>query len=168
MALNARQELFIIEYLKCFNATKAALAAGYSEKSASETGCELLKNPKVAARIREHLDNNAMTAAEVLAHLADIARGDISEVVDANGNLDMAAARRGKKTGLIRKIRQRSVTTEESDIAETEIEMHDRLRALELLGKHHKLFTDKQEITGADGTALTVNVTYAKPNADTA
>ena len=166
MALNGRQELFIVEYLKCLNATKAAIAAGYSEKSAAETGCELLKNPKVASRIREHFDNYAMSAAEVLANLAEIARGDVSDVVDHNGNLDMAAARRAKKTNLIRKIRQRSVTTEESDIAETEIEMHDRLRALELLGKHHKLFTDKQEITGADGSALTVNVTYAKPDTD--
>lgn len=164
MTLSAKQELFVNEYLKCFNATKAAKAAGYSEKSAHDIGHETLKKPEIAARIRERLNEAAMEANEVLYHLAEIARGDFDDLVDRMGNPDMEQARAAGKTRLIKKVRQRTITGENSDIAETELEMHDRLRALELLGKHHKLFTDKQEVTGADGGALTVNVVYAKPD----
>lgn len=52
MTLN-RQERFAQEYVRTLNATKSAIAAGYSEKSAHSTGCTLLKTPKVLARVRE-------------------------------------------------------------------------------------------------------------------
>lgn len=151
MALTNKQELFVSEYLKHFNATKAALDAGYSEKSAHSIGSENLKKPEIAARVQARLTQAAMTADEVLFHLAEIARADLDEVTDSLGNLDMKKARDAGKTRLIKKVRQRTITTsdrdgEGSDISETEVEMHDRLKALELLGKHHKLFTDKSEV----------------------
>lgn len=34
--------------------------------------------------------------------------------------------------------------------------LNDRLKAAELIGKRYKLFTDKQEISGADGEAIKV------------
>jgi phage terminase small subunit len=163
-ALNDRQELFVNEYLKCFNATKAAKAAGYSEDTAYSQGHRLLKNAEVASRVRERLNQSAMEADEVLYHLASIARGDVSEVVDDNGNPDVKMAKTNGATLLIKRIKTRTVTTADkdgagSDIVENEIELHDRLRALELIGKHHKLFTDKQEISGTDGKPIPVLIT---------
>jgi phage terminase small subunit len=60
-ALTNRQALFIAEYLKDFNATKAAIRSGYSRKTARSIGSELLTNPdidrilkgKLAAKLAE-------------------------------------------------------------------------------------------------------------------
>ena len=46
--LNARQSLFVAEYLKDKNATQAAIRAGYSQKTAGQIGHELLKKPEIA------------------------------------------------------------------------------------------------------------------------
>lgn len=162
--LNDKREMFVNEYLKCFNATKAAKAAGYSEHTAGVQGHELLKIPEIASRVRARLNQSAMEADEVLYHLASIARGDVSEVVDDSGNPDVKIAKTNGATLLIKRIKTRTITTADkdgagSDIVENEIELHDRLRALELIGKHHKLFTDKQEIGGLDGKPIPVFVT---------
>lgn len=87
---------------------------------------------------------NAMTAAEVLYHLTYIARGDIQDVVDTSGNLDMNKAVEAGKSNLIKRIKQKSITTsdkdgEGSDVFETETEVYDRLKALELLARYHDL-----------------------------
>jgi len=51
--LTAKQEMFCQEYLVDLNATKAAIRAKYSEKSADVIGCENLGKPKIAKRIAE-------------------------------------------------------------------------------------------------------------------
>jgi phage terminase small subunit len=159
MALTKKQELFVSEYLKCFNATKAGKAAGYKGTSARQHGSKLLTNPDIASRVQERLREAAMEADEVLYHLAEIARGDMNDLVDESGKPDMKVARENGKTRLIKKIRTVNNVTEGSSYKETEIEGQDRLKALELLGKHHKLFTEKQEITGEDGKPIPVLIT---------
>lgn len=137
--LTDKQETFITEYLKCFNATQAAIAAGYSEKTAGSIGSRLLKDVNISTIIREKMAEHAMSAEEVLFHIASIARGDISNVIDDNGNLDMFIARAAGATNLIKRVKQRAIVTEDSDIHESEIEVYDRLKALELLAKYHDL-----------------------------
>lgn len=139
--LTVKQQLFAIEYIKCLNATEAARNAGYSGDSnaLAVTGHETLRNPKVTAEIDRILNEYTMSAAEVLMHLTDIARADIGDVLDGKGNLDLEQARTLKKTRLIKKIKNRAITTEESDINETEVEMYDRLTALGMLAKYHNL-----------------------------
>lgn len=51
--LNAKQELFCQEYLIDLNATQAAIRAGYSVKTAKETGYENLTKPHIADRVAE-------------------------------------------------------------------------------------------------------------------
>lgn len=143
MTLNSKQELFVEEYLKCFNATKAAKAAGYSEKTAYSIGQRLLKEAEIASRVRARLAEAAMDANEVLYHLAQIARGDMDDLLDVNGNLDLIKARQFGKTNLIKKVKNRVMSTEQTDISETETEGYDRLKALELIGKHLAMWTDK-------------------------
>jgi len=141
MALSAKQELFVYEYLKCFNATRAAIAAGYSERSAYNQGSRLMKNDDVTRAIEQFMQANAMSATEVIHHLTQIARGDMDELMDDKGNLDIYEARQHGATNLIKRVRQRSIVTEDSDIHEAEIEPYDRLKALELLAKYHHLTT---------------------------
>ena len=71
--LNYKQELFIKEYLQCFNATKAAAAAGYSEKTARSQGQRLLTNVDVKKkidhemiRLRERMAEDANKAYAML------------------------------------------------------------------------------------------------------
>ena len=49
--LNRRQQIFIAEYLRDFNATKAAIRSGYSKKSAYKIGAENLRKPMIRAII---------------------------------------------------------------------------------------------------------------------
>jgi phage terminase small subunit len=48
-----RREAFVLEYLKDLNATQAAIRAGYSRHTASQQGARLLRNVKVAEKLRE-------------------------------------------------------------------------------------------------------------------
>ena len=57
--LTTKQELFCKEYLIDFNATRAAIAAGYSEKTASEMGYENLSKPQLAEYIQAAMDKRS-------------------------------------------------------------------------------------------------------------
>ncbi len=54
--LTAKQQVFVMEYLNDFNATRAAQAAGYSQRTAYSIGQRLLKNVEISQAI-----NSAMT-----------------------------------------------------------------------------------------------------------
>ncbi len=102
--LTAKRERFCREYLIDLNATAAAKRAGYTERSAHVTGCRLLKNDKVAARIAalqaEAADRNEVTHDEVLAMLRQAYR----EAQRANqfGPSVRAAELLGKQRGMFR------------------------------------------------------------------
>lgn len=51
--LNAKQKAFCREYVKCYNGTQAAIAAGYSQKTAAVQASRLLRNPAVLDYIKE-------------------------------------------------------------------------------------------------------------------
>src|SRR3990172_10933202 len=72
-----KRRRFIAAYLKSFNATKAAIEAGYSEKAAAQIGYDLLRIPQISDEIKRHLTASAMSADEVLMRLADLARGEV-------------------------------------------------------------------------------------------
>jgi phage terminase small subunit len=84
--LNVQQRRFAVEFAAGGNATKAAIAAGYSQKSAHVQGCALLKIPKVWALVESELDaslrHRRLTAARIKQELADIATADRLSVFD--------------------------------------------------------------------------------------
>ena len=65
--LNPRQRAFVNEYAVDMNATRAAAAAGYSERTANEQGCGLLKITKIRAAVDKALAAKA-ERAEVTAN----------------------------------------------------------------------------------------------------
>lgn len=85
MALTARQQRFVDEYLKDLNATQAATRAGYSKKTANEQGCRLLANVSVesaiAKRMKSRSERTQITQDMVLTELAKIGFSDIRKVV---------------------------------------------------------------------------------------
>jgi phage terminase small subunit len=155
MTLSNKRMAFVNEYLVDFNATQAAIRAGYSTKGARVQGCNLLANPNIKESIKARLDEKAMSANEVLTRLAEHARGDIGDFLDISKvgfEVDLATAFEAGITHLIKKVKMHTVTTLSKDGVETEtntveIELYDAQAALVQLGRYHKLFTDKTDVT---------------------
>ena len=77
--LTDKQRRFIDAYLGTakFNATAAALEAGYAQSSAHSTGWDNLRKPEIAKAIAERMDEFAMSEAEAIARIGLMARGEI-------------------------------------------------------------------------------------------
>lgn len=91
--LTPKEQLFVAEYLKDFNATQAAIRAGYSKKTAYIIGHENLRKPKIQTALadsRNSLKNLTeralMVAHEVEAHLDSIIRFNLKDFVDESGH----------------------------------------------------------------------------------
>ncbi len=142
MALSTKQKLFVAHYCETWNATRAAIAAGYPEKSAYAIGSENLRKPQIAAAVEAHIAS-IMPAGEVLQRLADIARGSMEDILDPDTEtLDLQKAYREKKLHLIKRF-----TRSDSETGtRISVELYSKKDALELLGKHHGLFKDIVDI----------------------
>ncbi len=127
--LNMKQQAFVIEYVKDFNATQAALRAGYSPKTAYSIGSENLTKPEISRAIKAHVAERAMGADEVLLRIADIARGSMDPFL--NGSC--ISLEQARKQGKLHLLKRYSSSKKFGD----EIELHDALKALELLGKNN-------------------------------
>jgi phage terminase small subunit len=149
MNLTPKQQIFINEYLKCWNATEAARQAGYSEKTARAIGAENLTKPYIWDRIQQALRESAMSAEEVLMRLGDHARGDLAYFADVDDLRDLVD---NSKSHLVKKIKRViTKTKDDTEITRFEIELYDAQAALEKLGRHHGLFTDRVEHSGPGG-----------------
>lgn len=138
MAISDKQQVFIEEYLTCWNATQAAIKAGYSERSARQIGSRLLTDDDIAEAIKTRMAEKAMSADEVLLRLADHARSSMDDFVDINGNINLTVARGRGKLHLLKSFSQ----TDKGQ----RIELHDAQAALVHIGRHHGLFTDSLNI----------------------
>lgn len=71
--LNQKQRLFVEAYLAEPNATKAAMKAGYSKKTAYSQGHDLLKKPEIRLALEQRVQKAVITADEVLHGIREIA-----------------------------------------------------------------------------------------------
>ena len=156
--LTDKQRAFVEEYLKDFNATQAAIRAKYSEESARQIGSENLSKPYIAELIRQRIEETAMSADEVLIRLAEQARGIPAQYISTKGTVKIAQLVRDGKTHLIKKI---------ADTAQGRTyEFYDAQSALQLIGRHHALFTDKTENKTDATIETTVKHDLSKLSAD--
>jgi len=139
MALTPKQKAFIAEYLVDFNATQAAIRAGYSERSAYSIGWENLRKPEIS----DEIDKQVMSAQETLLRISEIATGDISEFLrfDEGMRLPIIDFRKAKDSGKMKLIKKLKYHKDGA----IEFELYPADNALSLIGKHHKLFTDRHE-----------------------
>lgn len=161
MALTRKQQAFITEYLRTWNASEAARLAGYSEVSARAIGHENLTKPDIQAEIQRRVSERAMSADEVLIRLAEQARGSMEDFVSFRPGvklplLDLEKAHAAGKFGLVKKLKY----TSDGGI---EFELYDAQAALVQLGKAHKLFVERSEVAGNIITS-TSNVTIYIPD----
>jgi len=147
--LTDKQQRFVEEYLIDLNATQAAIRAGFSVKNAGKIGPELLGKTRVKLAIdkamAERSRRTGITQDRVLQELAKIAFVNATDVI----NMDEATIRgdaNREDTAAIASVKVKTIPGEEGDIVEREVKMCDKLKALELIGKHLGMFTDKVNV----------------------
>lgn len=83
--LTDKQRLFCIYYIKCFNATKAAIKAGYSRDTAGEQGYQLLQKTSIKKEINKlkqnKLNRTFLTEEDIFQRYIDIAFADITDYI---------------------------------------------------------------------------------------
>lgn len=162
--MTPKQERFVQEYLVDLNATQAAIRAGYSAKTAEVQGPRLLGNVGVAEAIREAMEARAesagITAERVLEEIAKSAFGDIRAVFDENGHLRLPDDLTDEAAASVASIevvtKPSGVDADGNRVVEHvhKIKSWDKLKALELLGRHLGMFVDRREITGKGGASV--------------
>ncbi len=146
---NLKHERLVQEYLVDLNQTQAAIRAGYSTKSANQQASELFAKPNIRARVEELMADRSkrtgINADRVVRELARIAFVNPVEVVDTNSATVKDDASEDD-TAAIASVKVKIVTGDFESV-EREVKFADKLKALELLGKHLGMYTDKLAIT---------------------
>lgn len=154
--LTPKQALFVLEYLVDFNATQAAIRAGYSKKTAGSQGQRLLKNVEIARQIEKaqagRADRLEITVDRVALEMARLAFASIAEVAEFGSSgvkLKESSDLSDDALAAVSEI----IEGKEGDLR---VKMHPKAMALELLGKHLGMFKENINITGGQDTELRV------------
>lgn len=146
-----RQKRFCDEYLIDLNATQAAIRAGYLVKDsqrASEIGCQLLKKTQVSEEIKrkmaERSKRTGINQDRVIRELARIAFVNINNVINSKDASILEFASEDD-LACIQSIKVKTMDGEKGYSEEREVKLNDKLKALELLGKHLGMFVDTEE-----------------------
>jgi phage terminase small subunit len=166
--LTAKQRAFIVEYCQDFNATQAAIRAGYSPNSAAESACENLKKSNVKAAIDEYLDALSMGKGEAAKRLTAWGRGTFEPFVERDEDqglvLKLDKPEALANIHLIKKLKQTKRVTKIDDevIAidyTTEIELHDPMAAVDKIAKIRGMYVEKTTLDVGDNVGeLTFHV----------
>ena len=151
--LNKKQELFCLEYLKDFNATRAYKEVyKVKQKTAEVQGCKMLSNPKVSDYLKnkaeEKLKKADVSAERVIQSLVEVANRCMQK---------SPVMTRGKDP---RQVKER-VEDENGNEILADVRKFDSAganSALEKLGKYLKLFTDKVELSWEVITWITIKL----------
>ncbi len=150
--LTAKQQRFVEEYLVDLNATQAAIRAGYSTKTANEQGNRLLVNVSIRTcidqAIAERSKRTGINQDRVIRELARLAFVNANNVIDI-GKATLKEGAIEDDTAAIASVKVKVIPTKEGEGVEREIKLTDKIRALELLGKHLGMFTDRVKIEGS-------------------
>ncbi|GGZ21819.1 terminase small subunit [Asticcacaulis endophyticus] len=181
--LTDKQKRFVEEYLIDLNATQAAVRAGYSVSTAHSIGHENLSKPEIIFAISEAQASRSkrteITADRVLQELAKVGFANASDVVNwgtkevAFGFTDDGKRLPAEEIGSASLVKyvdapfvdpiNRDDLPDDIKAAVSEvkltkdgfaIKMHDKVGALEKIGRHLGMFKDKVELTGRDGADL--------------
>lgn len=169
--MTARQQRFCDEYLIDLNATQAAIRAGYSEKRASEQAYQLLQKTTVQDYIRkkkmERIERTEITQDMVLRELALIAfsnaadyaaviekdamaevDGQMIQLFDSEGNPVKYRTVEPVLTEDLTESQKRALSVIKKGRDGFEVKPYDKVRALELIGKHIGMFEEKVAVSG--------------------
>lgn len=142
MALTDKQKRFCEEYVIDWNATRSAIAAGYSEKTAASIGQENLTKPEISSHI-EKIKNNleqlaGLSALKNLLELKKLAFSNIADFKeDWNLEKDFDELTEDQKAA-ISELYTETVSLsgdDEGTLQKVKLKLHDKLKAIEMINK---------------------------------
>lgn len=153
MKLTPKQKKFCDEYLIDLNATQAAIRAGYKKDYADRMAYKLVENSRVKEYIQECMKEREKRTEtkqdRAINEIAKIAFANITDYVQIKNNevkiIETEKLTNDQKAAIIN-IKQGANGIE--------IKMADKIKALELLGRHLGMFKEKFELTGKDEGAI--------------
>ena len=159
MRFTPKQRLFIEAYLIHKNATKAAIAAGFSERSANNQGTRLMANDairaEIEARLASTLDRYAVTSDRIIRELALIGFGNIGDFIAVQDGgsavVDFGTATREQMASLKSvEIDERTIDGAAPGVRRIKISMSDKRQALMDLAKIARMLpADRHEHSGS-------------------
>jgi phage terminase small subunit len=159
-ALRPKQQRFVDEYLADFNATQAAIRAGYKKKCARQVAQRLLTNDDILAAVdakRDRLTQQCdLTAERVLHHLACVCFADIRKLFDARG--------RALKPHQLDSHTAAAVAGIEYNGKTFKYRFSSRTEALNLAGRYFKLFKDDAPVQPQAGMYVLLAPAMATPD----
>lgn len=159
--LTKKQQRFVEEYLIDLNATQAAIRAGYSTLTAEQIGHQLLQKTSVSNEIAkamaERSRRTGINQDRVVRELARIAFVNPNNIINS---LDASIKEGATEDDLacIQSVKVKKSTKGKQEIVEREVRLNDKMKALELLGKHLGMFVDKMELD--TDVELNINIDY--------
>lgn len=161
MKLTNKQKRFCQEYMIDLNASQAAIRAGYCIKNARQIGSENLTKLDIQQEIQRLMDERSkkteITAEDVLRELTKIGFSNICNFVEFG---QQKAETQNNNSSHYIKIKS-SIEVDGSMISEIRetkngivFKLHDKVKALELIGKHLGMFKGVPEIEGKENEPL--------------
>lgn len=145
MTLNTKQQVFVEQYLVCWNSSEAARRAGYNGK-ANVIGPRLLADVSIKAMIEERVAELVMSADEALILLSDQARASLGDFAKVQVLADLEGH---PKARLVKALASDVYEDKAGKVHyKARIELHDTQSAIINVLKIHGRFTDRVEVSG--------------------
>lgn len=177
--LTEKQHRFVQEYLIDFNATQAAIRAGYSKESARTIGMENLTKPSIKAAIKaaqaEYAESVNISKERLLAEYAKVAFADLGQFVGFRTIKTMVGV--DDETGEPVFDHQTVIDLKPSDEVETAaiqeikqvkgnvtIKLYDKRGALDSISKMLGYLTDKAQVEHEG--EVEIRVSFVDPEAE--
>lgn len=139
--LSPKELTFVHAYLSNnFNASKGALAAGYSQSNKYVAGHHLLRKPKIRSYIDNYLKSESIEKLELIKRLSDVARNIASEYINPDGTVDLQAIKDNGLMHLVKSVRK-------GKGGKIYVTFYDSQKAQDTLAKIHKLVSDGMNVT---------------------
>ena len=146
--LTDQQNRFVEEYLYDLNGTQAAIRAGYSPNSAESQANRLLRNAKVSAAVSKakaaQSRRTGINNDRVIRELAKIAFANAGDIINMETACVWGNAAADDKAA-IASVKVKSSVSPTSQTVEREVKLHDKIKALDLLGKHLGLYENAEQ-----------------------
>lgn len=168
--LSPKQQRFVEEYLVDCNGTQAAIRAGYSAKTAYSIAAEHLSKPVIAEAIAaakgKRSEQTGIDAAYVLHRLHEIDQLDVLDILDDAGNLKPILQWPKAWRQTISGLDVQEMLSGEMETIVRKIKWPDKLRNLELLGKHVGVGAFRDQIVIDDASSLAEKLAAARKRAN--
>jgi phage terminase small subunit len=172
---HSRHDIFCREYIKDLNGTRAAIAAGYSKKTAGVTASQLLNNPNVKAKLAKLMEKHAikldLSAEKVVSELARMGFANFCDYIrtteSGDAYIDLSRLTREQAAAIQEIIVDEYVEgrgKNARNVKRVRIKLADKNRSLELLGKYLKMFTDRLEVSGVANLAERIAAARKRAN----